>query len=73
MKHAMSSYADNSMPVYIDKYLNDEDFVSEMKDMGCEPCPVDENGIFVPITKNDPDNLSKVVETLNQSYGLSTD
>jgi len=58
--------------MYIDDYLEElqEGKIGEMKAMGADVYPRDENDIFVPINKNTAYNLKMVQKTMNDSYGI---
>lgn len=56
-----------------DKYLNDSEHVKEMEDMGCDVVPVDLNNAFVPVDKNNPENLSETEENIGDRFSLGGD
>jgi len=61
---------DFTRSIYVDDFVEEFDDVKELKDVGINTYPRDENDVFVPTDKNTPYNLEMVEKTINKAYGL---
>ena len=66
-------YTNGKMRVLVDDYLQNKEKIDKQCEMfGMEAYPVDSNGRFVPINKNDKGNLKKSQDDLNERMDIGS-
>lgn len=63
----------HKMRVRSDDYLNHKKEINRMEEMmGVEAKPIDLQGRFVPVKKNDPDNLIEMQEDISERFDIES-